>query len=411
MRIKRYVASEMRRAIRLVREELGPDAVILSNRQVEGGVELTAAIDLEDTLEGPVTSTESRVSPQPETPSTNRPQTPKSVKDGRPSGGVEGASSPADASPSVELVAVDQELKTLRGLLERQLSGLAWGDFGRRHPLGAKVFRQLMGLGLSRALAQDIGAELSRTVDPRSAWRKAIAILTKRINVTGDDLLTQGGIVALLGPTGVGKTTTVAKLAARFALRHDASQVGLITTDSFRVGAHEQLRTFGRIMRIPVRVANDHNELRDALGRFSDRGLVLIDTAGMSQRDVRFSEQVALIGRGSSKVKRFLVLSATSQMLSMDETLRALSGAPPHACVVTKIDEATSLGAILSTVVQHKIPVAYLSHGQRVPEDITLAHAHQLVNEAVTITCQVGKQCDEESLELAYGGLQSNARY
>ena len=201
----------------------------------------------------------------------------------------------------------------------------------------------------------------------------------------GDDLTERGGVVALLGATGVGKTTTVAKLAARFAIRHGPHHVALITTDSYRVGAQEQLRTFGRIIDIPVMVANDSRELGQALEQFYDRRLVLVDTAGMSQRDRRFGEQINLIRAGSPRVRNFLVVSAGTEYAANAEAVAAFGPSALDAIVVTKTDECTSLGGALSTSLGHDIPIAYLSDGQRVPEDLSVAQPEDILSRAARI--------------------------
>ena len=197
--------------------------------------------------------------------------------------------------------------------------------------------------------------------------------------------LEQGGVFALLGPTGVGKTTTVAKLAARFAISHGSEHVALVTTDSYRIGAHEQLRSFARIIDIPMRVANDEGELSLSLEHFYDRRLVLIDTAGMSQRDVRFAEQAAHMRRGSPRVRNYLVLSATTQFTGLREAVQAFGQAPIDGCVITKLDECTSLGAVLTVLLEHDMPAAYVADGQRVPEDVAPAEADTLVARAVAL--------------------------
>ncbi len=199
--------------------------------------------------------------------------------------------------------------------------------------------------------------------------------------------------------------TTAAKLAARFALRHGAGNVALVTTDSYRVGAIEQLRTYARIMGVRVRVSADRDDLELALEQLADRRLVLIDTAGMSQRDIRLSEQLAMLHGGSRLVHSYLVIAATSQILTLEETVRAFRGARLDGCIVTKLDEATSLGNILSVLIQHRLRAAYLSNGQRVPEDIRPARASDLIARAVTIMRQIGRHHDDEFLEHAYGGM------
>ncbi len=415
MRIKRYVSSDVRQAIRKIRDELGPDAVILSNRKVEGGVEIAAAIDYDDAWADAstptATSSETAEQYHPGLPAPRAELPAEPSVPPRPESAVE---APWAEPPSVAddgLVAVGRELNSLRGLLEQQLSGLAWGELARRHPVRAIAHRQLLDLGMSRKVAQFVADQISDDIrDPKTAWRRALGILAHHIRVSDSDILDDGGVIAMLGSTGVGKTTTVAKLAARFALRHGAQQVALVTTDSYRVGAHEQLRAFAQIMGIPVRVSNDLAELRNALEHYCDRKLLLIDTAGMSQRDVRFAKQIALVQDGSPLVKSYLVISATAQHLALEEAVRAFSDTRLDGCVITKTDEATSLGPALSTICQHRIPVAYVSHGQRVPEDISSARAHLLVTRAVTMAQRAhspggGKQA------AAYGGLQVNASY
>ena len=414
MRIKGYFAPDMRQALRMIREEMGPDAVILSHRQRTGGVEITAAVDydqgwLEKTpkegpaAQGPLLGNTVLNERSPSAGSTA----------GKPSSeALSRAPLPVTTTTGggAALTAMGQEIKALRRLLEHQLSGIAWGELNRRHPLQATLLRRLLELGFSHRVAQTLAKAVPPMADLHSAWRWVLGILAHRLTVNQDEVLTRGGIVALLGPTGVGKTTTVAKLAARFALCYGPKWVALITTDSYRVGAHEQLHTFGRIMDVPVRVANSTTELQRALEAFSERRLVLIDTAGMSQRDIRFSKQVSLVRSGAPAVKRYLVLSATTQALGLEQAVGAFRGAKVDGCVITKLDEATSLGSVLSTVVQHGLPVAYVSNGQRVPEDLGLAKPHRLVAQAVQLATHSRAVCGPESLELAFGGMVANAR-
>jgi len=407
MQIKRYFGEDMRQAIRMVREAQGPDAVILSNRKVPGGVEIVAAVDYDESALDHVSVERAERAPG------SAGASPLSAGQGNAHKDITrpvpaGASGKIVWSQDPTLTAMRGELSSLRGLLEAQLSGLAWGDLGRRHPHRAALLRKLMELDLGTALAREVVARVPESVDADVAWRTALGILAHRIGIADDDILNRGGVFALVGPTGVGKTTTIAKLAARFALRHGPDEVALVTTDTYRVGATEQLRTYARIMGVPVRITRPGEELGAILDDLSARRLVLIDTAGMSQRDIRLSEQLAMIREGSQLVQTYLVLSATSQELALEETVRAFRGTRLDGCVVTKLDEATALGGALSVVVQAKLKVAYVSDGQRVPEDLRPARASSLVTRAVTLMRQKRRRHGNERLERDYGGMAAH---
>lgn len=377
MRIKRYVAPDIRQAIRQVREEQGPDAVILSNRPVDGGVEIVVAVDYDALLKelgagGP------------------SPATATDAAKAKASGEVCGAAATGAADPA--LLDLRREVRTLRGILEHQLSDLAWGEMGRRHPQRTLLMRRLRELGFATAFAERIAGEIREDRDFDRAWRDALARLAHYLPVTDDDILSRGGVVALVGPTGVGKTTTVAKLAARFILRHGAQTVGLITTDEHRIGAQEQLRIYGKILGAPVWVARDAATLAAALDELQGHKLVLVDTAGMSQRDMRLAEQFELIRSAHTPIRPYLVLAATGQLAALEETVRAFSQTRLAGCVITKIDETASLGPALSAVSRHRLPVAYVSEGQRVPEDLRPARSASLVSRCVTIHNQTEQQ-------------------
>ena len=387
MRIKRYFGKTIRDAIRQVREEQGPDAVILSNREVEGGIEIIAAIDFEEVL---LTDDGGTVAVSPQAPHSASPSAAASsarVREPatRKKAGARqkpAAESQADART---LDAMRREIRNLRGIMEHQISGLVWGDIARRNPQQARLLRRLLQLELSPKLCQRIVDEMSRKGDGAMAWRNALGLLAHKLPVTEDDIISQGGIVALVGATGVGKTTTAAKLAARFAVRHGSRHVALVTTDNYRVGAQEQLRAYARILDVPMRIATNRAELRDTLNSVSDRKLVIIDTAGMSQRDIRLTEQFSMLKAGSSRIHTYLVLAATTRLRGMNEVIRAFGRMHIHGCILTKVDEVDSLGNALSVLISHQLPVAYVSDGQRVPEDLYAARAHSLVSRSVAL--------------------------
>ena len=410
MRIKRFECADVRQAIRQIRAELGPDAVILSNRKTANGVEISAAIDYDESW----VSAQQEVAPETSAAVHDTPELDPSSLDvvdidagAGPRLAPTTLTRPGSMQPVVtdspaahnlgghSLAEVSREISNLRGLVESQLSGLAFGDLARRHPARANAFQRLTGLGVTEEVAREVCERIDPSVTKvADAWRQALGLIAHDVRIFEGDPLSDGGVYALLGPTGVGKTTTVAKLAARFALRHSAADVALITTDTYRIGAHEQLSAFAQIMGIPVRVAHDPADLRSALDHYQDKRLVLIDTAGISQRDIRFAEQAAMIQAGSPQATALLALPATGQYRGLEETVHAFDNTGFGGCVITKTDEAVSLGSVLSIVCKYQIPTAYLTNGQRVPEDISSCRAHLLVTRAVSLAEEARRNQD-----------------
>lgn len=423
MKIKRYVAPDMRSAIRLVREDQGPDAVILSNRRVEGGVEIVAALDYDEqalaggTKESATATGSARGAAQPGGTPPARPTAkgapPAAAKEhGERKGGhrvtpwltepVPPAAKPAPrpVSPVPERIPagvetrllddVRRELRDLKRTVDLRLAEAGWSALRRHDAARLERMQTLTGLGLSRRLSRQLADRLEAE-DGAGVWDGLRQELACRIPVREDTLLEYGGVAALVGPTGVGKTTTVAKLAARFRLKHGPRQIALVTVDNFRIAAHEQLHTYGRILDVPVASAANRAELDAVLKGFKDKKLVLIDTAGMGQRDLRVAQQIALLRDSVVPVRVFLVLSAASQRRTLDEIARAYRSGEPDGCILTKLDEAAELGTALSAVVEHDLPLAFVTDGQQVPEDLHRARAAQLAER-----CFALRRADED---------------
>jgi len=437
MNIKRYQSVDMRGAIRKVREAMGPDAVILSNKYIDGGVEIVAAVDYDESLFGkllPLSNADDTSLPLDDEIqdrvenarqaawddirfSRNVPEsalsTDAAVK--TVDAEVDSGSPPATAdqahiwSEPPVIMEMRDELMSLRGLLVNQLSGLEWGNETRYHPQRARLLQRLLALGLSSTLARDIAIEAGEDQSFEHCWRKALGILSQRLPVCDNPIIDNGGIVALVGATGVGKTTTIAKLAARYVLRNGPHSVALVTTDNFRVSAHEQLKSYAHIMGVPMMVATDANSLQNTLDKLSNKRLILIDTAGMSQRDMELGRQLALLKNPDRQVHAYLALASNSQRGAMLETAQAYKQIPLSGCVFTKLDETTSLGGALSVAIEQGLPVAYYCDGQRVPEDLHPARAHNLVTRSLTIMQQVASTNQEEKNSIAMSGMVAHA--
>jgi len=278
------------------------------------------------------------------------------------------------------LANMQQEMASIRSLLEHQVSGLMWQDMAQKDPQRAVLVNRLVGLGLNEQMADQIAGYVPQQANEKEAWLQATQIITQQINTTQNDIINRGGVVALVGPTGVGKTTTIAKLAAGFAQVHGADQVALISTDTFRIAGFEQLATYGKIIGCQVVLAKDSQELDVFLQQFSKHKLILIDTAGMGQRDIRLAEQLTtLVANSRVRIRNYLVLAANSQQRVMQENVERFKKVPLSGCIYTKLDESVSIGEIIATSIQNGLPIGYLTDGQRVPEDIKVANADKLV--------------------------------
>lgn len=476
MKIKRYFAADMKSVIKLVRAELGEEAVILSNSQVNGGVEVVAAIDFDaparksTATPQPAPSraqkahqdknTASRV--QPQVP--NRAATPPAAPSAAAGHGyqlpvdladditsfrhasaepapkaapsawqsyVEAA--PADpeplasagisqehltqasslikkfaqmqqgtpqSSPKIEwsqdpaLVAMREEMQFLRSMMESQLSNLALKDMAVSDPVQYMLMQKLQQVGIITSMAQAISKAIGRPQTEAEAIQLSQKWMAHHMHVAQDDILSQGGLIALLGPTGVGKTTTIAKLAARYALKYGANEVALVSTDSYRIAAHEQLKTYGRILGCTVRIVEGEQALGPVLEQLYDKRLVLIDTAGMSQRDLRLPQQLAQLGYDT--VKNYLVLSSTAQSAVLEDCVKAFKATRIAGCILTKLDETLSLGEAISVMIKHRLPLTYVTDGQRVPEDLKVAKANQLIKSAFELAQHREKQLNYE---------------
>jgi flagellar biosynthesis protein FlhF len=304
---------------------------------------------------------------------------------------------------------VRSELKNLRELMQSQLHILEWERYSQRHPVRSVLLNLMNQLGLGSDVCELIFNNLDElSEDPHKVWRQAMGLLAKSVPIGSDDILNRGGRIALVGSTGVGKTTTIAKIAARYAHNYGKHAVGLISTDTFRVGAQDQLQHFARMLEIPLLTAGNADELADRLNMFSDKQLVLIDTAGMSQTDVRLYQQFRDLQYGSSQIDPYLVLSANTQLAALDATVRRFDETRLAGAIVTKIDESSSLGGIITTSIRHQLPLVYCSDGQRVPEDLHQAKNHRLVSKAVALMKDCAERSDKETLAFRYNHLISN---
>jgi len=296
-----------------------------------------------------------------------------------------------------ELVAqsVIGEIHSMRGVLEEQLAGLLWSDRQRRDPARGQAAKTLLAAGFSAQLVKLLIERMPTQLDHAQAmeWLKAALGRNLPVLQNEDELLERGGVYALMGPTGVGKTTTTAKLAARCVMRYGANRVALLTTDSYRIGAHEQLRIYGKILGVGVHAVKDAADLRLALSELRNKHMVLIDTIGMSQRDRTVSEQVAMLCGTGTPVQRLLLLNATSHGDTLNEVVHAYrnrQAAEGHSdlagCILTKLDEATNIGAVLDTVIRYRLPVHYVSTGQKVPENLYVARKDFLMESAFAVS-------------------------
>ncbi len=504
MKIKRFFAEDIRQAMRMVKEELGADAVIMSNKSVDGGVEIVAARDFDEQLiqnnlkkqteeqqssaQSQRFSNDSRSSaisgsretrkmdlPDFETEknhlhvlSSSRKQSTGSfvaehapVRQQRFSTDHDSSSTPGGrahrfltdseaaitpsgrrnideyvgyaekvhlrgnletvtAKPSYSaprpvapvakerpmqiampeekqsnlsdnlLLEMSKELKSLRSAMNSKLSNASWSHNPQANPVRAELLQHLAGMSISRKLSVKIANRFANHTNAELVFSQAQELLTKVLPVADDDLLQNGGIAALVGPTGVGKTTTIAKLAAKFILKHGPRQVALITTDNYRIGAHEQLNTYGRILGIPVRVASSAAELCNIINGFADKRLVLIDTAGMSQRDMKLVEQINTLQQSGQDIKSYLVMSAATEYKAMNEIIKAFQVFNPQASILTKLDEAATIGSAISAIIEHNLPLSFIADGQQVPEDMHNPCARSLVAQCVA-------ELDEES--------------
>ncbi|VWD52598.1 flagellar biosynthesis regulator FlhF [Burkholderia lata] len=289
---------------------------------------------------------------------------------------------------------VMQELGELRGMMEEQFDSLMWHDRQRRSAVHGALTKHLFAAGFSAQLVRMLvdnmpAGDGAQTFEQAAEWAQSVLASNLPVLDSEDALMERGGVFALMGPTGVGKTTTTAKLAARCVMRFGASKVALLTTDSYRIGGHEQLRIFGKILGVPVHAVKDAGDLALALSELRNKHIVLIDTIGMSQRDRAVSDQIAMLHGANAPVQRLLLLNATSHGDTLNEVVQAYRSAGEHpdlaGCILTKLDEATHLGGVLDTVIRYKLPIHYVSTGQKVPENLYVASTKFLLKSAFCV--------------------------
>ncbi|MGA4633908.1 flagellar biosynthesis protein FlhF [Pseudomonas solani] len=445
MQVKRFFAADMRQAMKMVRDELGADASIIGTRRVAGGVEITAALDYpmpapapskpNPALEAELRRTQTRIA-EAHAELSNRGGQADAGKNRqlvadrsdvsaeslaaamRPQRTERASASPV-AAPAAQPkapapAAADQrsldamrfELNGLRELIEVQLGSIAWGQMQSRRPQQAGLWRRLQRMGLSAELSRALMERVASVKDPRQAWRMVLAHLAHAIRTPQQEPLEEGGVIALVGPAGMGKTTTLAKLAARYVLKYGAQQIALVSMDSYRIGAQEQLKTLGRILNVSVTHVDPGQSLTQALAPLARKRVVLIDTAGLPAADPALKMQLETLASRGVKARNYLVLAATSQSQVLKAAYHSYKRCGLSGCILTKLDEAASLGEVLGLAIGQHLPVAYLADGPRIPDDLQIPRSHQLVSRAVSL--QTPEDPSEEAMADLFAGLYQN---
>lgn len=388
MSVRRFVGASSREVMRQVRDALGDDALIVANRRTESGVEILAMAD--SAVDGLAPS--AAQSPVHEASANKAPVANYAQLHQKAHEAQEAQPAPTDPMAAMS----ERLLKEMQDMRELLAGSVASAPASAPEGWLARLHRLLFDIGFSVEIANELLATLPPDMaalpedsDQPLAWLREQ--LVGKLAVLEDEnvFFDQTGIVALVGPTGVGKTTTTAKLAARFVMRHGTEPVALVTTDSFRIGAHEQLRIYARLLDIPMFALDAEQSIDELLAQLADKRWVIIDTVGMSQRDQRVIEQIAHLQGGRSQVRMALLLNAASQPETLEEVVlryrqaARAAGAGLDDCLITKQDEAGRLAPVLDIIMRHGMRVLFGSHGQRVPEDMAVASAAALMGQAL----------------------------
>ena len=414
MKIRRFYGKDMREALKQVKDELGGDAVIMSNKKHADGIEIVAAYDKEP---------DAQLLPkkvEPKTPANLSKKTPtlseiigdtgpdslkallekqsQSVTPSQINDTKQVTETQPQVSTSNTVTAqqnnqqqdafkeMRQELSSLRQILQFQVSGLIQQEKNRKHPLHGYLLQRLQQMGISDALAEEVVSYAPESADERQSWLFLLKLLANKLQTKHDDILSQPGVVALMGPTGTGKTTTIAKLAAQAAHKFGVDQVAIITLDNYRIGAFEQIATYGKIIGCSVKQAQNSNELSDLLYQFRNKRLVLVDTAGFSQKDARLIKQLDTMKQNTcANIRNYLVMQANCQYRVMQQTVNEYQQISLQGCILTKLDECYSLGEVISVAIENKLQICYLADGQRVPEDLQPASTKFLITSAAKL--------------------------
>jgi len=392
MNPKRFVAANARTALRQVRAELGLDAVILSNRTTAEGAEIVAVAmsdmgALAEPSRAPAPAAaplqhEVAAAPPAAMPQVLRPQhKPAAIAANPPANSFDPQAARAHEATLLA------EIRAMKTLLSEQVSSFNWSETLRQRPLRARMLRCMLDSGFSPMLARGVIERLPDDYGDAAAHDWVTKVLARNLlTAAGGDITDRGGVYALVGPTGVGKTTTTAKLAARCVMKHGPSRLGLVMTDDYRIGAQDQLRIYGRLLGVPVYVAQTPDDLRQALAAMSGKHLVLIDTVGMGQHDRRIEAQHDLLI--DAGVQRLLLLNATAQAETLEQVARAYAthkqrAAPLAGAILTKVDEAARPGCALDVIIRRRLALHFCAAGQRVPEDMELANPAALAQQAL----------------------------
>lgn len=383
MAVKKFYASDMRAAMKSIRAQLGDDAIILSTRKLDDGVEVSASADAGGLANGAFSQHVDKQLQQAE----HTTQDDSSRK----------SNTHTDATPwflnsisgfEEEHSALQSELGGLKTLLENWMDQQSWESFTTKSPVYAKLWERLRNMGLDAEHITPLLSNLPAHLDVKSAWHSCLTRFSNSLPVLKKDLIAEGGVFAFMGAAGVGKTTTIGKLATRYVLEHGADSLALITTDRFRIAAHEQLRTYGKILGVSVQAVDENNSLESLLNALKHKKLVLIDTAGISVSHPSFNIQFQQFSEQRQRLNPVLLLSSTSQVQVLNGEVAAYGPLNPIATVLTKADEAVQLGESLGLVSVTKCPLAYITFGQSIPDDIAICESTKLVNKAVAMSRQ-----------------------
>lgn len=406
MQLKRFFAKDNHSVLKLVREQIGPDAIIISNRKTDNGVEVIASADYdENELQQSVDNNSGQMQTEAVTENMQAVPQESMQNTATQSAKPDFASTLSDVQESSAIDDMRNELNNLRSMLDSQIATIQVGQWGQQSKARAELFEKLTQIGLGVELITQLISATDVTDDLEKASRKVLQKLKNSIRISEYDAIERGGVVVLHGPTGVGKTTTIAKLAAQFLQNNDPRDLVLVCADDARVGAYEQLQTFGKLLGVSVVRVRHAGELNNILSVLNSKKLVLLDSAGMVQADLRNPQQMLGMSRDIENIHHYLVLAATMQRSAMERILDSMSAAEIAGVILTKFDEAVHLGDIMTSVLRHELPLTSWTDGQDIAKDLHRADAAVLVSKAMHLNKTAVESKDDRIL---FSMMQSN---